>query len=634
MLRKMRKSAGSPIVKILLFGSLILAFGLWGVADYVQVGPGDDPAASVADIEITPAELYQNYQAELQRMGLVQIEPEQARALGLIDQVLAAMVNRTLFDVEADALGLTTDDASLADEIRANPAFRNELGQFDRLRFEQILALNGLSEGEFTAQLRQDTTRAQFVGSLTGGVRPPQKLVEQVFAFQGERRVAETVQVPLDSGSNIGTPTEAELSAYYDEHQSQFEAPEMRTVTFISLTPEDLVDDVGVEQARLEEEYAVRKAEFTVPERRRVQRILVQDEAAAKAAIERLKAGADFAAIAQEVSGEDAGAIDLGTVTRDEIIDTAIADAAFELEVGDISAPVQGPFGWYIVTVSELEPGSTKPFDEVRDDLRLDLARDEAVEMVYRLANDVEDVMAGGVGLENAARELNLSVVTVGPLSATGEDGSGQRVDTLPGGRFLEVAFEQMPLEDGFLTETPEGGYFILRVDSVTDARLKTIDEVRDEVIDGWTQERRQQKTRERATELVERVKSGESLETIATELNAKVAITDPLTRRSSLFGGPLPPDLLTALFRMRPGEAGMGDNVEGVVIARLLEIQTAGDDPADAELRDRIAEQLRSGIANDIVVQLNEGLRGVHDVTVNAQVIDQLYTGGATAAR
>lgn len=627
MLTNMRKSTSNPIVKFVLFGALILAFGSWGITDYLQISPTDDPAAQVGDVEISTYELYGDYQRQLSRMQITEIEPEQARLLRLADQVLQPIIDRTLFYAEAQSLGLTTADETLAEDIRNNPAFRNELGQFDRLRFEQVLAANGLNEGVYTAELRADLTRAQLLDSITGGVQAPQALTDRLFAYLGERRVAETFLVEVDADAAVGVPTDTDLQAYYDDNQAAFEAPELRAVTYLAITPQSVADQIDIAEDALRAAYEDQRALYSVPERRRVLRILLDDKEAADGAVARLRAGEDFLTVAMELSGEDESTIDLGTVARREIPDTVLADAAFTVAQDGVSDPVEGLFGWYVTTATAIEPGSTRPFEEVRDQIRTDLAQERAIDRVYELARDIEDIVTSGAGLESTAGQLELTTRSVPALSPSGEDADGAPVADLPSGRFLEIAFEQAVGEDGFLTETDDNGFFVLRVDSVTPPRLKGLDEVRADAIAGWQSEQRRSATERRAGELADKIRNGATLEAAAEEAGAEVTVSAPFTRQDGGLRAPLPAGLVSELFTLRPGEVAVSAGPGGYIVAQLKDIQSASAS-AEEGLRNRLEDSLVQSISSDLVAQLNQGLREKHPVTVNPEMVDLVYDG------
>ncbi len=97
---------------------------------------------------------------------------------------------------------------------------------------------------------------------------------------------------------------------------------------------------------------------YVKAERRHVQQIVFPTMADAEAAEARIKGGLSFAALAAERGLKDTD-IDLGTVTKSELIDPAVGNAAFALKDGEVSAPVQGRFGAVIATVIKIEPEVT-----------------------------------------------------------------------------------------------------------------------------------------------------------------------------------------------------------------------------------------------------------------------------------
>lgn len=91
--------------------------------------------------------------------------------------------------------------------------------------------------------------------------------------------------------------------------------------------------------------------------------ILVEDEAQAKAVVERLKKGEDFAKVAADLSkdpgsGKEGG--DLGWFTKDRMV-PEFAEAAFKLKKGEISEPVKSQFGWHVI---RLEDKRSKPLPD------------------------------------------------------------------------------------------------------------------------------------------------------------------------------------------------------------------------------------------------------------------------------
>jgi peptidyl-prolyl cis-trans isomerase C len=113
--------------------------------------------------------------------------------------------------------------------------------------------------------------------------------------------------------------------------------------------------------------------------------ILVGTEAEAKEVAERLKKGEDFATVAKEKS-KDANAEggDLGFFARGTML-KPFEDAAFALEVGQISEPVQTQFGWHIIKVEEKRDQPLPTFDQVKEAIIAQLVQQKAQEVVTGL---------------------------------------------------------------------------------------------------------------------------------------------------------------------------------------------------------------------------------------------------------
>jgi peptidyl-prolyl cis-trans isomerase C len=115
--------------------------------------------------------------------------------------------------------------------------------------------------------------------------------------------------------------------------------------------------------------------------------ILVDNEADAKAIIKELDKGADFAALAKERSKDPAAATggDLGFFSRDEMV-PEFADAAFKLKTGEYTKqPVKTQFGWHVIKVEDRRTGKPPSFEESREQLADDVAREVINQKVAEL---------------------------------------------------------------------------------------------------------------------------------------------------------------------------------------------------------------------------------------------------------
>lgn len=625
MLRTIRASASSWVVKI-LFLLLVASFAVWGIGDIFH-GPSQSTAvAEVGDIAIGSEQFLREFRRETGRLQALfggQFDEEQARRMGLDRRVLEDMITRTLFNVYAGEIGLTVPNEVIVQRIRSDPMFRNDLGVFDRARFNFLLQQNGLTEQDYIGLLRRDLAREQLLNAVAGGIAAPETLVTAVHGYRTETRVAETLTIPNESITDIGEPTEDELAAFHEEHGDRYQAPEYRSVTVVELSPAALAQEIKVSEEDLRAAYEGRADELAVPERRHVEQIVFPDEAAAKAAADMLRDGVAFAEVARRTTGGEP--VDLGTVERAGMLQE-LAEGAFATPEGQVSEPVESPLGWHLLHVIEVQDAHAPSFEEVRDRLREDVAMDRAVETVIELANAFEDELAGGATLDEAAGTLNLDLAKIDAVSAAGRAPDGSKVPAIADRPvLLSLAFSTPEGETSSLTETADGGYAMLRVDGLTPRMLRPLEEVRSRVVADWQAAQRARAAREKAEAIAERVRAGEDLAAIAGELGLSVKTSDPFRRDIGDAEANVPADLAADLFQLEKGGVATGEADEGHVIARLVEIHPAdadADSPEVAKLRQDISDAM----AGDVLAQFGDALRREIEVRVNQDAIDALF--------
>ena len=152
--------------------------------------------------------------------------------------------------------------------------------------------------------------------------------------------------------------------------------------------------------------YEATKQKYATPERRTIQQLIFKDMAAARAAHDKLVAGADFTKLGEEI-GMKQGDMALGTFTKEQLADHKLAEAAFALEKDKVSEPIDS-FSPVILKVTEITPGSQKTLEEVKPEVRDALAKTRAGEEISKLYDKIEDERAGGSKLTEIAQKLNL----------------------------------------------------------------------------------------------------------------------------------------------------------------------------------------------------------------------------------
>jgi len=615
------------IVKIttfVLFGLLIASFAVWGIGDIFR---GSSPVSSIAEVggEPIPTRDYtQELSREVNRLSARfggQLDMDQARAFGIPEQVLNGMIGRALFDRKGADLGMLVTDDQIRRLIAQQDAFKNDRGGFDRARFEQQLRILGMGEGEYVETLRRDLIRQQLAGAVSAAVVVPRQLVEALYGYRNERRVAQYVMVRSDSITDMAAPNEPALEAFHKEFSERFMAPERRTVTLVELHGADLATESAVSEAQLREEFETRFEDFVTPETRGLEQIVFETGDQARDARTRLDGGADFATVAEDMTGDKP--IDLGVMERDALPEE-LAEAAFALSDGTVSEPVESVLGWHILRVVKIEPRQEPTFAEVREELAKEVALRIAIDSMVSIANQLDDELGAGASLEEAARALSLTPRRIEAIDRQGRDSAGEPVAELPAGAFLGLVFETETGRESLLTETANGDFFILRVDSVTPAQIRPLQEVRTEVTELWRGSQRAKLAREKAEALAARIEVGNEFEIIATEAGLTVSQTQPITRFETAVESTPSPALAAKLFQIGIGEVTTAAAAQGHLVAKLTEV-VAADPDADPDAVAAVRESLVDTLQSDLLEQFLATMRGEYGVEINDQALAEL---------
>jgi peptidyl-prolyl cis-trans isomerase D len=623
MLNTIRKQAGSWVVKVLML-LLVASFAIWGIGDIFYGGGQNPTVATVGDAEIPASELAETFNRavnNLQRQLGPDFDRERAIQLGVMQQALQDLVTRQLISLRANEMGLGVSDETLRAMVTANPVFQSA-GQFDRSRFDQLLRLSGLSEEQYLAGLRQDTMRSALTGSIAGPVVAPPALVEALYRYRNEKRRGYYVPVPFDSITEVPEPNEEDLAAFHEEHQARFTTPQYRALTFVTLEPEDLVAEVEVSDEEIEAAYQSRIDQYRTPERRTVEQLLAADQATIEQAAKRLAEGAALEAVVAEIEGVSLD--QLGAVTKGDL-PAEFEEAIFAQAEGQVGDPVDSPFGWHIFRVTKIEPEETVPLAEAREALAHELALEKASDLLPDFAAQLDDELAAGTQLKEAARVVGLEALSVAAVDATGKDPQGQAVEALPPWpEFMQIALETPAGETSLLEETAAGGYFVIQVEQVMEPRLKPVEEVRDELVRAWQDERRRELAKAKAEELRTRLEAGAAADEVLADAGLERKSIEPLRRDEDGGGQGINPAVVRALF----ATDDLADQVVelGDAFAVVGTDEVIGADPgADAEALDQLARELEAEIRADVVAQFEAQLRREYPVEIDGAVINRL---------
>lgn len=511
----------------------------------------------------------------------------EAQMLGIDRQVLAQLVTARGLDNEAARIGISVGDDVVADQLLQVSSFQSADGSFNREAYSFALRNQGLSESEFEEQLRDDTSRTILQSALIAGNTLPDTYIDTLLSYTGETRDFTWARL---TGSNLQTglpePSEADLQVYYDDNIANYTLPELRDITYAWITPEMIVDTVEVDEDALRASYEERFDEFNLPERRLVERLVFSTEDAATEALNRLGEDFTFEDLVAE-RGLELSDVDMGDVTR-ETLDGA-ADGVFSAETGEVVGPLPSNLGPALFRINAVLDAQSTSFEDARPDLRGELALDRARRVIETMAQTIDDELAAGATLEEVA---NTTEAELGQIEwFPGADGEIAAYDA-----FREAAGQLNEGDFPEVIQLGDGGVFAMRLNRIQPPAPQPIEDVIDQVRQGWDTREQTAQLMAQAEELAASLVNGDSFE----DLGLAPQTETGLGRNAQIAD--LPSGLLTAVFEMGVGDTRAVAGIGEVILLKLDAITPVDRSDGDIEM---LAQALRNQASNSIAEDL-----------------------------
>jgi peptidyl-prolyl cis-trans isomerase D len=625
MLRGLRKASSGFIGKVIMasvVGFLVISFVIWGIGDIFR-GGGRQTVATVGSTEISGDQFRQTFNDRLQQLSRQvgrPVTPAQAQAFGFDQQLLGQLVAEAALDEQTRKMKLGVSNADISKRIMLDPSFVGLSGAFDQQRFEQAIRQAGYTEQRYVAEQRKVSLRRQLAGAITTGAAIPAAEIETVNRFQNETRDVDYVTITRASAGEIAAPSPEALEKYYTDRKVTFRAPEYRKLTVLMLSADAIAKAMQISDDDAKALYEARKVQYSTPEKRDIQQIVFPNEEDAKVAAAKVAAGNWFELVAGE-RGLKPTDINLGTIAKSAIADKAIADAAFELKAGDVSAPITGRFGVVLLRVNKIEPAHTSTYEEVAADLKTNLANDRAKQEVATKRDKIEDELAAGSRLSEVSQKIGVPAVTIDAIDRSGRGPDGNPANMPAGVDVLTQAFStDVGVENDPVQIT--GGYAWYEVAGITPPRDRTLEEVRARVEQGWRDEEIATRLKTKATEMVEKLKGGETFAALAEADKLKVESAKALKRNSA---DPLPQFAVGEIFKLAKDTAGSSEAKDPIerVVFRVTAISVPAFDAASPEAK-QMSDTLKNAIADELLTQYIARVETDLGTTINRAALTQ----------
>jgi peptidyl-prolyl cis-trans isomerase D len=642
-----------PTLKIILGAMLVIICASMAITLIPggigsSLGIGAPPAgvlATIGDQTVTVPEVQREARAMI-RQQFPRGGPQASMLLPYFaSQAAEQLINEKALVAEAHRMRLRVSDDELRDELQ-----HGQLGSMlfpdgkfvGQEQYEDFVQRNDLTVPQFEAlekdfilvrKLRALVASSAFVGDAD---------VRDEFISRNTKvkfEYAVITQADILKGLR---PTDEELKAFYDRNKATYNnsIPEKRQIKYVVIDTGKTAAATTVTDQDLQSYYDQHRDEFRVPEQVKVTHILIktplptpgakEDEKAIADAraksedvLKQVKAGGDFAKLAEKYSDDPGSAKsggELGWIGRGRTV-PEFEKAAFSLGKGQTSDLIKSSYGFHIIRVEDKQEAHLKSLAEVKNEIEEKVKQQKIAQATEAAANALLS-QARTNGIDKAAAAKGQSAVATDFFAKT---------DNLPGlgasPQFMDAVFNEADKAPPDVVQVPQG-YVVFQLLGVKPPATPTFEEIRSKVESQFKNERAGFLLQQKTQELSDRAKAAHDLKKAAKELGATVKTSDLVAPDGQV------PDIgsmsnASAIFALKTGDISAPITTGGNgVVAQLLEKQAPTDQDFAAK-KDQIRQSLLEAKQNDLfglfVTNLRKDMEKSKRLKVNQEEMKNL---------
>ncbi|MFZ1132106.1 MAG: peptidyl-prolyl cis-trans isomerase [Terriglobales bacterium] len=651
MIRQLQNAG--PTLKIILGAMLVIicasmAITLIPGGISSSLGIGAPPAgvlATIGDQTVTVPEV-QREARNMIRQQFPRGGPQASMLLPYFStQAAQQLINEKALVAEAHRIGLRVSDEELREELQHGQlgAMLFPDGKFvGQEEYENFVQRNDLTVPQFEEleknfilirKLRALVSTSAFVGDA------------QVRDEFNHRNTKVKFEYAVFTQSDILKglhPTDEELKAFYERSKANYNnsIPEKRQIKYVVIDSSKMAAATTVTDQDLQAYYDQHREEYRVPEQVKVSHILIktplpapgakQDDKAiadarakAEEVLKEVKAGGDFAKLAERNSDDPGSAKnggDLGWIGRGRTV-PEFEKAAFSLGKGQTSDLVKSNYGFHIIRVEDKQSAHLKTLAEVKSEIEEKVKQQKTAHATEAAANALLG-QARNDGFDKATAAKGQTAITTEFFS---------RTDNLPGlaanPQFMDAVFNEAEKAPPDMVQVPQG-YVVFQLVAVKPPATPTFEEIRPRVESEFKNERAGFLLQQKTQELSDRAKAGHDLKKAAKDLGATIKTSDLVAPDGQV------PDIgsmanASAIFALKPGEISGPITAGGNgVVAQLLDKEAPTDQDFAAkkdEIRQKLVEDKQNDLFGLFVANLRKDMENSHRLKVNQEEMKNL---------
>ena len=601
---------------------LVIGLAGFGLQDVISRW-GTSRIATVGDIEISTEDFRRDLIQEINYFSQFLGKPitmEEAKSMGIHLRALERIVNKSLLDQMLKDMGLSIGDIFLIKSLKSDSNFQDPSGEFNRKNYQQYLDRLNLSENQFEKILRADVTRNLILQTINGNFRSNSNIGKLIADHAGEERLISIYKAREDIVDIKKPLIQKNVEKFFELNKETYQTKEIKKLSFISLDPDKLANQIEFSEEKLLEAFNSRKDEYNKPERKKLQRIVFSDKEEAKTSYEQIRAGhKTFDQIAQK-KHLNSQELAYGTFARNDLqVDLRELVFSEDIKVGSVIGPVLGELGYEILQINKVFPAENLDFEKIRDRLNKELSVAQALETILSITPEIEDMIAAGESLETISQLHSLQIDSLDWFMGIDLP---ENFDTQEFNDLANVA----TAENSDLIELNSGILITMRLDEELKPYIPELTDIFDQVSNDYSRSKKLLALEETVTKIL----SKSSVPNILKSENFHYLFKEKVNRRSVI--NYLEQDALEEIFQSKMSDLIVKSISKGatpyLIIIKIEEIIPASQNLQQYEkIKGAIQDQITEQTNNDRIIALINSLRELYKPTVNLKLVEQLVS-------
>jgi len=618
MLNTLRKSVAGPFVKLLI-GILILSFAVWGIQD-IFGNYKNSVAIEIDGNEISLDELVNEYNYQLSTIGSQlnkQISFDESMALGIDKIAIENLIRKMILQIELNKYGINIPEEFIAQKIVNDDTFKSE-GVFNKARYRQLLSFSGYTEESFLISELNANKQNQLYSLIANKNYVPNTLLDIINDYNSTEKVINYIEIPKKNIS-VKTPSERELLEFYDKFQNGYRKSETRDFDALILNTDSLKNNISVSQTEIQNYYNENIDSFKVEETRDVYQFFFDDLIIAE----------EFLAESKSVSFEillDSYNLSqsddyLGNIRKDDILDSDLAEIAFNIDAKTFSNPIDGLLGLSIVYIDGIYEGSTPPLNELASTIEEELKLEAALNLIDDVFFSIEDDFLSGMQMQEVADKNKINLTNFAKIDINGKDFDNNDINVIQNDELLQKLFNS-DIGDFIEVVETEDSYIWIKLNAINEPFIRSFKDVRDLVTTDMIKQRLDKKEKEIIAEIEDALINNNLSKDTSESLNIEIKKSEPFSRNKPIIE--FSQDFNDRILSADLNETIIGRSPDEILIGKVIEIIPSNGIELTRD-NDQV-EGLDYQIRSDLFEQFLSSLEESYDVTLFQGNIDRLF--------